>query len=577
MANIFKNPVYKSGIGYNGFEMSNLLKFSSTVGELLPIYYDILQPGDKVRCSTELRTRTLPLASSAMCHLTEHIEWFFVPMRQMYSNFEAWYYGINDYKSSALDHVLNSLPYLTTANLEAFVIGQNSYSGATDNSDKYFSQLHGTSLRLAEMLNLPVAYLSTYAGTPASGQEHVVGPSIHPFFALAYQKIYHDFYRLSDFEDQLPITYNLDLSVQASTTDVSFTPSQILSHEFFTLRYRPWKKDFFQNTFPSPLMGQNSVGSNGHSLVQSFHQWLQSGIDFTTRNQSGSYDVSNPTWIRPQNTSSSAYAGSLDVVSPTAIRTSFAVQKLLEVTRRAAKTYDAQQLAHFGVKLPRSIEDSVYYLGSSKGDINIGDVIATSTGSNAQGASSVLGQIAGKGYGYNKGNAITFDAPCHGILMAIYSCEPDVDYSSEVYDRQQTNISRADWYTPEFDNLGMQPLFEYQTNPTSNYSSIVAWQYRYSELKCKYNRVMGSLRSSLYYWSTARPYVTNTLASRYINPSFLDNIMLVKYNPIARVSQATSHDGLLHMMLWDTDPLIHECYFHVKKSSKMSTFGLESL
>ena len=63
MANFNSNPNHVAKIGYNGFDMGHSLKFSSTVGELLPVYYDILQPGDKVSLKSTIKTRTMPLES----------------------------------------------------------------------------------------------------------------------------------------------------------------------------------------------------------------------------------------------------------------------------------------------------------------------------------------------------------------------------------------------------------------------------------------------------------------------------------------------------------------------------------
>ena len=100
MANIYSNPTHRAKIGYNGFDMSQLLKFTSTTGELLPVYYDFLQPGDKVSLNSILKTRTLPLQTAAMCNIKERVEWFFVPMNQLYSIFEDWYFGIKDFKSN---------------------------------------------------------------------------------------------------------------------------------------------------------------------------------------------------------------------------------------------------------------------------------------------------------------------------------------------------------------------------------------------------------------------------------------------------------------------------------------------
>lgn len=603
MASINQTPSHVAKLGYNGFDMSNLLKFSSTTGELLPVYYDLLSPGDKVSCQTTLKTRTMEIESAAMVSLKEHLEWFFVPMTQIYSIFGDWFNSIQDLKSSLVDPTLlgAKLPYWDSN------AASLAFSSLQKANDKYFvsrveadpSQtafsgipLVGTSFRLFELLGIPVR---DYAGALNGGSNGYTFPmGITPIFACAYQKIYFDFYRLSDREVNDPSYYNLDAFYSSNSIRETYG-------KFFTLRYRPWAKDFFTNRFVSPLIGSKDIGSynyqtsdTNNALTNAFNQWL-SGTKVATYTNDIAYPNSPtasqvaPTQIAPYtvNTNQSI----VTALSPTSIRTSFAVQKLLEITRRSGKHYDAQTLAHFGVNVPTGIAGEVMYLGGSVSNINIGDVIAT-----AGTESSPLGQVGGKGYGYDSSKPIKFTAPCHGILMCIYSCEPKADYAVEGLDRLHTYIDNAAWYHPEFDNLGMQPMFSYQQYldveqngiNTANFD-VIGWQYRWSELKTKYNRVVGAMSRSLSYWTPFRNiggsgsglegYI-NPVSDYLISPCYLDDIMLVKYQFNAYRDLDNAEDGkpwFGFKQLFNADPLIHELYFDVKKSAKMSTYGLEQL
>lgn len=619
MASINSTPSHVAKIGYNGFAMDNLLKFSSTTGELLPVYYDFLQPDDKVSLRTELRTRTMELESAAMCKLREHIEWFFVPLNQLYSIFGDTYFGIQDFKSSLFDpaSVQPDIPYVPVGTSS----GQTTYELALVQgaADAYFASPHldsssnripyiGTGFRILELLGIPIY---DYANLQqATSNREVMNLSICPLLACAYQKIYFDFYRLSDREPNDPRAYSLDSFYNTGLISTLYLAN------FYRLRYRPWSKDFFTNLFTSPLFGSTGIGSFGYSvspgspniqdMTKSFRQWL-TATNFNTYSQGGWTDVntqspnpsgryemssntSSPTQVAPSGIGSSAnqtlQLGNLQqALSPTSIRTSFAVQKLLEITRRAGKHYDKQVLAHFGADVPTGIAGEVIYLGGSVTDINIGDVIAT-----AGTQSDPLGKVAGKGYGYGSSKPIKFTAPCHGVLMAIFSVEPVADYSMKWYDKLNGLITRADWFSPEYDNLGPQPLFAYQDqyNPLSgamNNYNIEGWQWRYSELKCKQNRVCGALMRSLGYWSPQRDLYEEdatwqSTVSRYlISPFYLDPIMLKNYEfDASRLRDETDPDDPAgYQDLFDSDPLIHELFFDVKKSSKMSTYGLEQL
>lgn len=577
MANINSNPTHVAKIGYNGFDMSHTLKFSSTVGELLPVFYDILQPGDKVSLKSTIKSRTLPLGSPAMVKIKEHIEWFFVPMKQIYSLFGAWYFGISDLESSLYNPALlkKDLPFQTP---QAFT---SSLDSLQVESDQYFPIHKGTGFRLLEMLGVPLRYQYDPNGTD------VFPLSMCPILACAYQKIFYDFYRDSEREQNDPIAYNLDnYSMQSMPVGYTY---------WYRLRYRRWRPDFFTHGFTSPIFG--AISTNAFSgmvtsdpdrlkLTDSFSQWLLSanynsylipGFDNVSQPTS---NQQSPTVVEPVLRTNSfndttsvprslPYPGSVAAaLSPTAIRTSFAVQKLLEVTRRAGKHYDAQQLAHFGVKMNNGIAGECTFIGATESDFVIGDVIST-----ADTTSAPLGQLAGKGYNQDSSRRMSFDASCHGILMAIYSAEPIADYSDKGYDYLNTLLDRSSWPTPEYDNLGMQPMFMYQNNISAAYNdpyntTILRWKYRYFPFKEKYNKVCGALTHSLSYWTPQRYSMGNVLNSYYIDPNYLDEIMLASYS--FDLDSDWTHQ-------YDTDPLIHEIYFDVKKSSKMSTFGLEQL
>ena len=596
MGNILKSPSARSNIGYSGFDMSHLEKFSSTTGELLPVHYDILNPGDKVTCNSELKTRTMEIESAAMVRLNEHIDWFFVPLTQILTTFGDWYYGIQDFKTSFLDPsstYAKNFPYFaaTTINSNLHNVTQDAFG------------IRGSFIRLMDMLGIPASSFS------ASNSSFSSFPNaISPLFGCAYQKIWMDFYRVSNYNANSPKYYNLDQF---------FSTGLVTEWGIWTLRYRSADKDFFTNVFPSPLIGEGGVDTYAtNTLYENFNQWLVSGLGYfgaqpvVTSGAQGAgtatSDPVTPTDILPNigypniNVNNVSVTGVKNIpfrkdvqgfMSPSAIRTSFAMQKLLEVTRRAGKHMDAQTLAHFGVNVPNGIAGEVFYLGSQHGVVNIGDVIATSTGSATINGSTIatpLGQVGGKGYGYTKGDSpIKFTAPCHGVLMALYSSNVDRDYSNDMLDRLNTYVNRSDWFTPEYDNLGMQPLFHYQKHlvgTAATNSSVLAWQYRWTELKLKFNRVSGALQAgrTLSYWSATQEASQFSLGdSLYVSPFELDSIMLVPYgsigNMVVSVSSGTGYNNNTFANMYSTDPLIHECYIDCKKASKMSTYGLESL
>lgn len=171
------------------------------------------------------------------------------------------------------------------------------------------------------------------------------------------------------------------------------------------------------------------------------------------------------------------------------IRAMFASEKLWSVTGRAKKNYDDQTLAHFGFKVPHDPKHQISCFGHDVADISIGEVISTSNTSSG-GSGSPLGEIAGKGYGAQGNRRHKFTAPCHGVIMAIFSIVPEIYYEG-TFGKWNKISSREDLYTPEYDHLGMQPLFGYESSFSAaqlNPAQILGWQYRYEQWKRRYNR-----------------------------------------------------------------------------------------
>lgn len=587
MANVLKTPSQKAQIGYNGFDMSMLNKFSSTTGELLPVYYDLLYPGDKVTMSSLLRTRTMPLSSAAMASIEEHIDWFAVPLSQIYQFFSLNWFGVPDNHTSLinLDALEEFFPYIPPYELARYIAGLRASN--SDNMDLYFNPSSGllptncyatsTQLRLMELLGIPLKNVEV----PTGQQADFYGQAFNPMFACAYQKIYMDYFRLSDRERNDVNSYNLDRF---------YNNTNGIQGEFinplFRLRYRPWKKDFFTHVFVSPLWNRqddlSGLGRYSAEVTDLFHQWLDTVSDFSTANPDRqNYHVdASPSNPLSQLVVQNSDAGDNAFGSVQSIRTAFAVNKFLEVTRRAGKHIDKQVLAHFGVDVPDTLSGEVIHLGHDSSRITIDPIFST-----AETADAALGAMAGKGGNVHKSGKFHFtnNYDCPVILMAIYSAEPEMDYFPVGYDRLNTYVHINDFFMPAFDNLGMQPMFQYQaelTNDVNVNAGIIGWQYRWMESKLKYNKIHGALARSLKMWTTNRvfKYNNNQYANFLVSPFALNTIMEVNYSFDPGLA------GNIECAYWNNggdvfanDPLIHECYFDVKKASKMSAYGLEQL
>lgn len=605
---VLSKPSAVAHLPKQGFNMSQKFKFTSAAGQLLPVYFDFLHPGEKIRFSVDLFTRTQPLSTAAMADIDEYVDLFFVPAQKLYSPFNELFMGISDFNSSLFDiqALTDSVDYIfprLTLNSSTWRKADESgaYMPGVDawvENGQTFERYYYGAMRLCDHLGLNPYFITAPIGINdvGSGQsaynyhESIYMPTINPMYFCAYQAIYYDYYRLSNWQANDNKAYNLDAYQSIGDILAAGNSSKRASiRKWFTLRYRPWQRDYFKAVEPSPIV--NSLG-----LANFNYDWVDNGATISPNVQGLGPDISF-------SDSYGAFSGQTiadnDVPGVQNIKTMFAVQKMLAITGRAGKHYDDQVLAHYGFKVPRMATNEVYFLGSHHQQIHIGEVISTADTSEQDG--SALGQIAGKGYGKAVSEVINFTAPLHGILMAVYSCVPKLNYITNI-DRLHTCLERFDYYTPELDKLGMLPIFQYELAPTHNTlgASRMGWQYRYMSFKCKYDRTTNAFLKgnyngtssvlpqsgpfsdwSLTQYSYSKAYPTGqsvlTWEDLYCVPSALDQIMLVGYDDNAQGLDQSASCIQLWRQMYTRDPLIHDLSIKCFKVSSMSTFGIDDL
>ena len=596
MASIFSLDKQVANLPKHGFPMNQPFNFTSSCGHLLPIYFDILNPGEKIKYSIDLFTRTMPLSSPANVDIDEYVDVFFVPLKKISSAADNILFQISDLPSSALPAINTDivLPLLDLSKLGVDISGggSNTYLGTYGTGvtqygiyATYFEDYISGMIRLFDHLQVDPNVL--YDGNTA------YQPMISPAAFAVYQSIYYDYYRPSNWQSNVIYAYNLDSAYNGldllATGQPWATPYAL--RELLQLRHRSWYKDYFTDVFPSPLVSNVGMMSSGINNLNSINQWLVNSnvkpiLDDGTTNVSGA--ATTTSIVSP-----AAYTPSYEQrkLSTASLRTMFAVDKLLKITGRAGKHYDDQVLAHFGFKVPKGYSGEVSLIGSHHQQIHIGEVIST-----ASTATGEIGELAGKGYGKGVGEVVkNFQAPCHGFVMAIYSCVPKVAYIGGL-SKLHTMTKRYDWFIPELDNLGMQPLFSYEMNALATTPiGRAAWQLRYMQEKCKYPRATYAFKSSGnnlgviyndgpfadwvitdFYPFSGASFQTINLGRLMVSPCMLNEIMLVGYEQSpAPTMLYDSYNNPAPQNLYSTDPLIHFAKQTVSKVSGMSIYGLD--
>ena len=601
----------------SGFDLSRRICFTSKAGELLPVYYKLVYPGDKFQIRHQLFTRTQPVNTAAYTRIREYLDWYFVPLRLINKNLPQALMNMQDnpVQASGVNAnkiVTNDIPWTALGNdgksgrgLASFL--QYMYEGAYDKKISpvlnFFGFNAGTcGAKLAMMLRYGNFISPTYTGASKS-----FGLSTSPDFSLlayntgysvnvipfaAYQKIYADHFRFSQWEKNEPYTYNFDWysggNVFASfASGYSDSLKEYVSgNNLFTLRYANWPKDLFMGVMPNSQLGEVSVVEVlSDTTTRSYPVSLFSSVDSADGvNKLGAaipaapfneasgvkssstyaYDIDFGTqkwssttkameWTGARNIGSghmgvtipgSQLAASFSVLQ---LRMAEAVQRYREVAQVADQTARDQIYAHFGVSLSPALSDTCFRIGGSASNIDISEVVNTFLGPDTE----TEANIKGKGVGTGQGGT-SFSSDEYGILMAIYHVVPLLDYviSGQPQDLLYTNT--ADLPFPEFDSIGMQSLhfgrfFNYKSDkftfdPTS---SVMGYTPRFIDLKTDYDEVYGAFRSTLKSWvaplnpeylskwidstvSAGQTYYSLNYGFFKVNPSVLDSIFRLK-------------------------------------------------
>lgn len=603
MPRIDEMPEYRARLSRTTHDLSHKFGFTATVAHLLPVFHDFLQAGETVELGVSYNLRTQPLQSAAMVDIHSHVEYFFVPAFLLYEPFGNAFYNVDEQYSSMfpphsnIQMVQSSLPVLDFTDL---LTEMQSY----DTTLVGFEEWHNHVYRLFDMLGYNNYRLNATSSNPSSWN-----PNVFPYPILAYNCIYQYYYRLDNRERFNQLTFNWD---EFYDTPVVHTSSISNWFELVRLHYRPKDSDYFTDCKVSPLVdvlnlnAKNSLPmadswlsrvSNGQEVLSSGSHGLGSYPSTTIRdNAPTGANYNNPSdniqtlfglRSQPAYTQSSA-AGYITQngtdINTANIRALFANEKLNSITGRARKHYDDQVLAHLGFKVPHDIKHEISCFGHDRGLVHIGEVISTSNTvlpgtSPGTYTGSAIGEIAGKGYGSLQSKTHKFTAPCHGVVMAILSFVPDVCYGN-TYLKANAVTDRNSFYNPEYDSLGMQPIFGYEGNPQNPNirNSIIGWQYRYEQWKRRYNRVTKAFagQGNLDSWMLdfqAPDSVTQPNADNFEdylhNPSELNQIMLVNYHNTAVTGDESE--------VYDGDPFVVNAYIHCKKVSTMSDFALPRL
>lgn len=493
MANIMSMKSIRNKPSRNGFDLSFKKNFTAKAGELLPVMVKEVLPGDTFKINLKAFTRTQPVNTAAFARIREYYDFFFVPYDLLWNKSNTVLTQMYDNPQHAVsldpteNFVLNGeMPFTTSVDIANYIyaIG-NSYSSYKTNFFGY--ERAACSVKLLEYLgygNFEIFISDTWSGAPLMADLNQ-----NLFGLLAYQKIYSDFYRDSQWERISPSTFNVDyldgnnMLVNNFNTNSSFCQN----YNFFDLRYCNWQKDLFHGVLPHQQYGETAVAS-------------------ITPNVTGKLTLSNFSTVGTSPITASGTATknlpSFDTVGDLSIlvlRQAEFLQKWKEITQSGNKDYKDQLEKHWGVSVGDGFSELCTYLGGVSSSIDINEVVNTNI------TGSAAADIAGKGVGVANGEINFNSNGRYGLIMCIYHCLPLLDYTTDMLDPAFLKVNSTDYAIPEFDRVGMQsmPLVQLM-NPlrsVANASGLVlGYVPRYVDYKTSVDQSVGGFKRTLNSW-----------------------------------------------------------------------------
>jgi hypothetical protein len=584
---LFNMSAVKNHPRRSGFDLSNRVCFTSKAGELLPVFWDIVYPGDSFKIKTQLFTRTQPLNTAAYTRIREYLDFYFVPLRLINKNLPTALMQMQDnpVQATGLSSnkvVTTDIPWVSISSSSNSFSSLTAFADARSSFPSYFKNLFGfDSISQSAKLLMYLRY-GNFLASSVTDEQKSLGlsdsldlrnsensstgyTSMHILPLAAYQKVYADFFRFTQWEKNQPYTYNFDWysggNVLASLTSRELVKKYYSDDNLFTLRYANWPKDMFMGVMPDSQLGDVSIvdasGSEGTfpvGLLDVNDGTLRAGLLARSGPSPSEHSVleMQTSSILSANTTYGVYAqraaGLASSFSVLQLRMAEAVQKYREVSQFADQDARGQIMAHFGVSLSPVLSDKCVYLGGSSSNIDLSEVVNTNiTGDN-------VAEIAGKGVGTGQGSfSGQFDE--YGIIIGIYHNIPLLDYVVTGQPQNLLYTNTADLPFPEFDSIGMQTIQFGRFVNSKNISWTSGVDYRiqtmgylprFFDVKTRYDEVLGAFRSTLKNWVAPLDpsYVSKwlqssvtssgalTLTLNYgffkVNPSVLDNIFNVK-------------------------------------------------
>lgn len=492
------------------FDRSHQLLTTINEGDLVPIYYDEVLPGDtaKVHLNGLIRMSTPIYPIMDNCYMDTYF--FFVPCRLLWEHWENMF-GEND-----KNYWAEKTEYSTPTCLIGGVSGLKNGS------------------------------IGDYFGLPTEVKNPII---VNALPARAYAMIYNEWFRDENVEAPLMLGYKKTDEGGSQTdpgsvgeiyaNDPAHT-TETLEGSFYGLKPAKAGKfhDYFTSCLPSPLKSDPvEISLTGNAEVKAYSGAAENKnevslniIGFSQNGQSSTKNVLNgmasvdgkfPVQLNGKSIAyeknlteiDAAYLGAdlsgVSAISIQDLRMAIALQHIFEADARNGTRYREFLSGTWGVTSPDSRLQIPEYIGGQRIPINVNQVVQTSQTDPTTG--QALGNTAAYSLTTCSKQMVDYAATEYGYIIGLAVVRVEHSYQQGLATKW-TRGGRFTYYDPRLAALGEQPVYnrEIYAQGTPEDGEIFGYQEAWADYRYKPSYVTGEMRSnyqtSLDAWHYADDY-----------------------------------------------------------------------